>query len=239
MKLGLQESFLVSVYITSPFSPLQLFPNCKWWYEGNLIFALKRCMRSNLFKTTGLRLRTHWEHFKNLILYHPRTFTHWVQCYNGFLVSCLIHGAQGHCVAGKKPHSNDPKFSSRPLRVYVYIDATEQYLYKASGFAKGEAFVWWKTDRFVDGTPFPQVFKEQRWQKGTDFYVWLFKLKIMWRVLSSMCNGKHSRSCPFECRGHFFLFTILFWCAWENNECLFINLFDYFFPGHYYPARYV
>lgn len=67
------------------------------------------------------------------------------------------------------------------------------------------------TDRFADGVTFPQVFKEQRWKKDTDFYVRLF---VRFRTEDcAACFIEHVQRAalkisPFGVQGPFFFLLI-------------------------------
>lgn len=54
-----------------------------------------------------------------------------------FLPWIWISQDQGHGVMRKKLHTNGPNSHQVQSYVYIYINATEQYVYKSSGFEEG------------------------------------------------------------------------------------------------------
>lgn len=116
--------------------------------------------------------------------------------------------------------------------VYIYINATEQDVYKVSGFAGGKRLYrekWWAGLQMA--WHFLRSFKNRDKRKKLismlDFSD--FGLKMCAPCFIEHVQRAALQAVPFGVQGPFlfcFLFTTLFWCAWENNECLFITLFD-------------
>lgn len=176
-------------------------------------------MRSNLFQAPRLRASTGSQkpHFVPSL-----TFTHWIR--SPVSVSA---GTRIYRVVRKRSFTQ----TTHQVHTYVYIsiNATELCVYEVGGVT-GKAERW--TGVSCTGLQMQWHFLRS-FQNRDDRRIRSSTFQISdWRTLLCTCHRQTALEfMPCGTKGPFkmFFFNLwLFWCAWENNECLFITLLDSF-----------